>query len=69
MIYMPGKLSLHLSLFQGCVMNLSKQEAVLSAEMKAKEELRIAMEKKERQLQSEMEGLELQVQFLSSLFS
>ena len=37
------------------------QEAALSAEMTAKEGLRIAMEKKERQFKNEIEALEFQV--------
>lgn len=37
------------------------QEATLSAEMTAKEGLRIAMEKKERQFKNEIEALEFQV--------
>jgi len=39
------------------------QEAALSAEMTAKEGLRIAMEKKERQFKNEIEALEFQVQY------
>ena len=39
------------------------QEAALSAEMNAKEGLRIAMEKKERQFKKEIETLEFQVCF------
>lgn len=44
------------------------QEAALSAEMTAKEGLRIAMEKKERQFKSETEALEFQISDLQTGF-
>lgn len=47
----------------GCVW----QEAALSAEMNAKEGLRIAMDKQGRQFQKEIETLEFQVYFAFSL--
>ena len=49
--------------------NCLSQEAALSAEMTAKEGLRIAMEKKERQFKNEMEALEFQVYFTAYMYT